>query len=66
MTADGKLELDDIEVGKEYIGGKYISPGYLANAHLTVTKKCRKNVIVKHPAYRDIFTVPPEKLELKK
>ena len=59
MTEQGQLELEDIEIGKEYIGGKYISPGYLANAKLTVTKKGRKNVTVKHPAYHETFSVNP-------
>ncbi len=62
MTAEGKLELSDIEVGKEYIGAKYISPGYLANAKLTVVKKGRKNVSVKHSAYNELFSVAPEYL----
>lgn len=62
MTANGKLELSDIEVGKEYVGAKYISPGYLSGAKLTVVKKGRKNVSVKHPAYHEIFSVSPEYL----
>lgn len=63
MTTNGKLELSDIEVNKEYVGGKYISPGYLSNAKLTVVKKGRKNVTVKHPAYHETFSVSPEYLE---
>ncbi len=62
MTEQGQLELADIEVGKEYIGGKYISPGYLSNAKLTVVKKGRKNVMVKHPAYHETFAVDPKYL----
>ena len=57
------LELNDIEIGKEYIGGKYISPGYLSRAKLTVVKKGRKNVSVKHPAYHETFSVDPHYLE---
>ena len=63
MNAEGKLELSDIEVGKQYKGGKYISPGYLSNATLTVVKKGRKNVSVKHPAYHETFSVDPAYLE---
>ena len=63
MTSDRKFELNDIEIGKEYIGGKYITPGYLSNAKLTVVKKGRKNVMVKHPAYHETFSVSPEYLE---
>ena len=62
MTSEGKLELSDIEVGKDYKGAKYIQPGYLANSILTVVKKGRKNVTVKHPAYSDKFSVAPEYL----
>lgn len=62
MTADGKLELVDINVGEVYVGGKYISPGYLSNAKLTVVKKGRKNVMVKHPAYHETFAVSPDHL----
>ena len=64
MTTNGKLELSDINIGDVYIGGKYITPGYLSNAHLTVVKKGRKNVGVKHPAYHEIFMVSPEHLEV--
>lgn len=59
---DGKLELSDIEINQCYIGGKYISPGYLSGAELTVVKKGRKNVSVKHPAYHELFSVSPEYL----
>lgn len=62
MTSEGKLELSDIEVGKDYKGAKYIQPGYLANAKLTVVKKGRKNVSVKHCAYNELFSVAPEYL----
>ena len=58
-----ELELDDIQLNKEYIGGKYISPGYLSGAKLTAVKKGRKNVSVKHPAYHETFSVDPHYLE---
>ncbi len=58
-----ELELDDIQLNKEYIGGKYISPGYLSGARLTVVKKGRKNAVVKHPAYHETFSVDPHYLE---
>ena len=62
MTQEGKFEINDIVIGQEYIGRKYITPGYLAGAKLKVIKKGRKNVSVKHPAYHETFVVSPEHL----
>ena len=57
------LELSDIVIGETYIGKKYITPSYLAGAKLTVKKKGRKNAMVKHDAYSELFAVDPAYLE---
>lgn len=60
-----ELELEDIEVDKEYSGNRHISPSYLQNAVVKVVKKGRKNVVVTYEAYPgEKFSVEPRMLNL--
>ena len=55
-----QLEMDDVIVGREYIGNRRIDPKYLQNSKLTVLRKGKKNVICNAEEYgQEEFPIRP-------